>query len=272
MEVALFIGCINDVFYPRVGVAAVKVLRELGVRVHFPEDQSCCGQAHFNSGYWDEAARLARHFCRVFGAGLPVVTPAGSCAAMVNEVYGQLLREGRMAGPVPRVWEFSEFLVARMGVDSWEGYFPVRAVLHVSCHTLRWVPQGARAAKKLLEGVKGLSVQPFADWDRCCGFGGTFAVKAPELSVALADEKLDRMMAAGAQLVISSDTSCLMHLMGRARRRGLPLRFAHVAEVLAEARGLLAPQGTGGRPAPEAVAAPGSSGSRSSRPGEEVGP
>ncbi|HEY8486879.1 MAG TPA: (Fe-S)-binding protein [Limnochordales bacterium] len=270
MEVSLFIGCINDVFYPRVGTAAVKVLRELGVRVHFPEDQSCCGQAHFNSGYWDEAARLARHFCRVFGAGLPVVTPAGSCAAMVNEVYGQLLGEGRRTLPVPRVWEFSEFLVARMGVDRWEGYFPARAVLHVSCHTLRWVPQGARAAKTLLESVKGLSMEPFADWDRCCGFGGTFAVKAPELSVALADEKLDRMMAAGAQLVISSDTSCLMHLMGRARRRGLPLRFAHVAEVLAEARGLLAPQAEGAERAPKAAALPGSQGTRPLRTRKEA--
>ena len=245
----------------------VAILEHLGVRVHFPPGQTCCGQAHYNSGYWDDARRLARHFVKVFDGAEHIVSPSGSCCAMVRHGYpgllapggagdvragaggpgdlslgaGASLPVGSAAGVGGRVYEFSEFLVNVLGCTGLGATFAARAVYHASCHTTRLL-HAVEPPLRLLGAVQGLELVPLPGAKRCCGFGGTFAVKSPEISVALADDKLDSILATGASVVVSSDTSCLLHLMGRARRRGLALRFLHLAELLAEGMGLLAPE------------------------------
>lgn len=243
MRVALFIGCVNDVFFPSAAVAAARILHRLGVDVHFPAEQTCCGQAHWNSGYRAEARGLARHFVEVFEGAEYVVAPTGSCVSMVREYYPEIFRDQprlveRVRRLVTRTYEFSQFLTDVLGVVDLGARFSARAVYHASCHMTRLLGAGS-SPMRLLAYVEGLELRPFPGADRCCGFGGTFAVKSPEVSVAMADEKLDAFVSAGAELVISADTSCLLHLMGRAHRRGLRLRFLHVAEVLAEGMGLL---------------------------------
>ncbi|MEW6045330.1 MAG: (Fe-S)-binding protein [Bacillota bacterium] len=245
MRVPLFIGCVNDVLFPRAGVAAARILHRLGVDVDFPAGQTCCGQAHWNSGYRAEACGLARHFLDVFEGAEYVVAPTGSCVSMMREYYPEIFRDQpalaeRVRRLVTRTYEFSQFLTDVLGVIDLGARYPARAVHHASCHMTRLL--GASSAPlRLLAHVEGLELRPFPGPEQCCGFGGTFAVKSPELSMAMADEKLDAFVSAGAELVISADTSCLLHLMGRAHRRGLPLRFLHVAEVLAEGTGLLEP-------------------------------
>lgn len=245
MRVALFIGCINDVFFPRVGVAAARLLAHLGARVEFPGDQTCCGQAHWNSGYRHEARMLAAQMMRALGDAPYVVAPTGSCVAMIREYYPILFQDDPAAAEraralAGRVYELCQFVTDVMGVLRLGARYPARAVFHASCHSSRLLG-AAEPARRLLEAVEGLELREFEGSHLCCGFGGTFAVKSPEVSVAMADDKLDSFAAAGAELVVSADTSCLLHLMGRARRRGLPMRFAHVAEVLAEGLRLLPP-------------------------------
>ncbi|MBE3598579.1 MAG: (Fe-S)-binding protein [Limnochordaceae bacterium] len=250
MRVALFAGCIHDFFFPRSAMAVVRILEHLGVTVEFPEGQTCCGQAHFNSGYRDEARRLARHFVEVFdgGQGAPpsyIVSPSGSCTAMVREFYpamfvGHGLLAGRARAVASRVVEFTDFLVSVLGQVDLGARFPARAVYHASCHTTRLL-HVVEPPLALLRAVEGLELVEYEGAELCCGFGGTFAVKSPELSAAMADAKLDAITAAGAELVISADASCLLHLMGRASKRRLPLRFVHVAELLAEGMGLMEP-------------------------------
>ena len=245
MRVAFFVGCVNDVFFARAAVGAARILEHLGVSVHFPEQQTCCGQAHFNSGQRLQAAALARHFLRTFESAEYVVAPTGSCVAMIREHYSALLagdpaaaRQGRALGV--RTYEFTQFVTEVLGIEDLGARCPVTAAYHASCHASRLLG-AAGAAERLLRCVRGLTLVPFEGADRCCGFGGAFAVKSPEVSVAMADDKLDAIRAAGADVVVSADGSCLLHLMGRARRRGLRLRFVHVAELLAEGMGLLAP-------------------------------
>ena len=257
MRVALFVGCVNDVFFPRAAVAAARILDHLGVEVDFPAGQTCCGQAHWNSGYRDEARALAEHFVDVFEDARYVVAPTGSCVSMVREYYPEMFRDHpalaeRVRRLVMRVYEFSQFLTDVLGVVELGARYPARAVYHASCHMTRLLGAGS-SPLRLLAGVEGLELRAFSGAERCCGFGGTFAVKSPEVSVAMADDKLEAFVSAGAELVISADTSCLLHLMGRAHRRGLRLRFLHVAEVLAEGMGLMEPDAG---PALKAGAAP----------------
>lgn len=243
MRVALFIGCVNDVFFPRVGIATARILHRLGVEVGFPQGQSCCGQAHWNSGYRAEARGLAEHFVEVFEDAEYVVAPTGSCVSMVREYYPEIFRDQpalaeRVGRLITRTYEFCQFLTDVLGVVDLGARYAARAVYHASCHMTRLLGAGP-APLRLLARVEGLELRPFPGAELCCGFGGTFSVKSPEVSVAMADDKLEAFVSAGAELVISADTSCLLHLMGRAHRRGLPLRFLHVAEVLAEGTGLL---------------------------------
>ncbi|MEW6045809.1 MAG: (Fe-S)-binding protein [Bacillota bacterium] len=244
MRVALFIGCVNDVFFPRAGVAAARILERLGVDVDFPAGQTCCGQAHWNSGYRREARDLAEHFLDVFHGADYVVGPTGSCVSMVREYYPEIFGHGapvlaeRARKVAARTYEFSQFLVDVLGVDDIGAHYPARAVYHSGCHSIRLLG-AADAPLRLLAGVKGLELLPLPGAELCCGFGGTFAVKSPEVSVAMADDKLDAIRSTGAELVVSGDASCLLHLMGRSHRRDLGLRFMHLAELLAEGTGLL---------------------------------
>lgn len=232
-RVGLFIPCYVDQCYPGVARATVSILERLGVRCEFPREQTCCGQPAFNSGYWEEAAKVAEHFVRVFDPYDAVVAPGGSCVAMVRNHYAELL--GREVPVASRVHELCEFLTNQLGVDDLGASLPGRAALHVPCHMLRGL-DGDGPVRRVLSHVRGLEIVrlPCDDW--CCGFGGTFSVKHPELSAAMGRRKLMQARQAGLDYVLSPEASCLMQLDGLIRRHNLPLRALHVAEVLVSGR------------------------------------
>jgi L-lactate dehydrogenase complex protein LldE len=240
MRVALFITCLADQFYPAVGVAAVKVLRGLGVEVSFDPAQTCCGQPAFNTGFREEARAVAAKTLDLFsasGAADYVVCPSGSCTSMLRVFYRELfehdpvrLRQAQqLAG---RVFEFSEFLVKVLGVDDVGASFPHRLAYHDSCHLLRELGV-SEEPRRLLRSVRGAQLVELQDHRLCCGFGGTFSVKFPEVSVAMGEDKLKAAAAAGAEYLVANDSGCLMHLAGLIHRQGLALKTLHVAEVLA---------------------------------------
>ncbi|WP_028057580.1 (Fe-S)-binding protein [Candidatus Solirubrobacter pratensis] len=230
MRVGLFVTCLVDLVSPEVGVATARVLQRAGHEVVFPEGQTCCGQPAFNSGYRDEAAKVLRTTLRALAAADAdaYVAPAGSCTTMIRTFAEQLDDSPELTAVAPKLYELSEFLAAHGGALS--GTLRARVAYHDSCHMLRelGLAREPRAALERLDGVE------LADWDaeRCCGFGGTFAVRQPELSVAMADEKLRTL--GGADTLCGADPSCLMHLRGRLRRLGSQVRVAHLAELLEE--------------------------------------
>ncbi|SDG30541.1 L-lactate dehydrogenase complex protein LldE [Sinosporangium album] len=226
MRVALFITCITDTLYPQTGRAVVALLRRLGCEVDFPERQTCCGQMHLNTGYRDEAVRLARRTKRVFGKSEIVVVPSGSCAAMIREHYP------RLGAEMPRVVELTEFLVDVLGVTDVGAYFPHRVTYHPTCHSLRGLGLGGRP-ETLLRAVRGLELVPLPRADECCGFGGTFAVKNPAVSAAMCADKVGAVLDTGAEVLCAADNSCLTHLGGALRRQRTGVRVMHIAEILA---------------------------------------
>jgi L-lactate dehydrogenase complex protein LldE len=238
--VALMITCLGDALYPRVGVAATRVLEQLGVRVTFPEAQTCCGQPAFNSGYREEALRSAAALLRALAASECVVAVSGSCAAMVRVNYPVLFagrpEEGEARALAARVYEFSEFLVDVLQVEDLPVARRVRATLHHSCHTRRLLGV-VEQPERLLGMVDGLEYVPLPRAEDCCGFGGTFAVKMPAISAAMVDEKVDHVLETGAALLTGLDMSCLMNIEGRLRRRGSRVEVRHVAELLASGWG-----------------------------------
>ncbi len=245
MRAALFVPCYVDQLWPRVGLAAVRVLERFGVEVVFPEDQTCCGQPMANAGCADDAEPLARRFLEVFGGFEAVVCPSGSCTSMVRNHYDRFLA-GRPGFEELRkgTYELCEFLVDVLGVKALDGRFEHRVGLHQSCHGLRELRLGTpsevllpRSSKVggLLSSLRGIELVPLARADECCGFGGTFAVAEEAVSCLMGKDRLADHARAGAEIVTGTDVSCLMHLEGLARREKVPLRFLHVAEVMAEA-------------------------------------
>jgi L-lactate dehydrogenase complex protein LldE len=239
LKVALFIPCYVDLIYPQVGVSVVRVLRRLGVDPAYPKGQTCCGQPAFNSGFFGEARGVARHFMDVFEQDGEewdyIVTPSGSCAAMASHYYPFLFKDrperGRADRTASRVREFSDFLVNVLGVDDLGARLEGRAVFHNGCHQRREL--GVRSEpQKILSNIEGLEMLDWKNEELCCGFGGTFAVKMPDVSSAMADEKLKALDASGADTLISCDSSCLMHLEGRIKHTGRKTRVYHLAEVL----------------------------------------
>lgn len=230
MRVALFIPCFVDQFYPQVGRATVALLERLGVEVSYDPRQTCCGQPAFNSGYWDEARRVAEHFVSVFRSHESIVAPSGSCVSMVRHHVARLIDDRE--GVCPRVYELCEFLVQRLHVTETGAALTGRAALHVPCHLMREL-RGAEAVRTLMRGVRGLELIDLPSDEWCCGFGGTFSIKFPELSAAMGLRKLRDAAAAGVEYVISPESSCLMQLEGLMRRAGTSARPLHVAEVLA---------------------------------------
>jgi len=214
-----------------------QVLERLGYQVHFPEAQTCCGQPAFNSGYTDEARKIARHFLAVFRDSETIIVPSGSCTSMISHHFAdvfqhdpKLLAEAHALEP--RVWEFSRFLVEAAGVDDVGARFEGVVTYHDSCHALRElnIKTGPR---KLLAKVRGLRLSEMGAAEECCGFGGTFSIKFPEVSGAMARTKIESIQKTGASTVVSIDSSCLMQLQGVIDRAGLPIRTLHLAEVLA---------------------------------------
>lgn len=247
MRVGLFITCFNDTMFPDVGRATVRLLRRLGVEVEFPADQTCCGQMHFNTGYRAACVPLVSRFTRAFEGFDAVVTPSPSCAAMVRHEYGTVAAYAaerglepalgaRVAELRPRVHELTEFLVDVLGVTDVGATFPHAVAFHPTCHSVRILGIGDRP-RRLLAEVRGLTIADLAGADQCCGFGGTFAAKNADTSLAMGSDKLAAIEASGASVLAAADTSCLMHLGGMLSRRGSALRVVHLAEILAgEAR------------------------------------
>ena len=236
MKVSLMVTCLGDAFFPEVGLATVRLLRRLGVEVDFPQAQTCCGQPHFNSGYHDLARDLARHTITAFANGQTVVTPSGSCAAMVKLEYPELLHgdlvwHARADDLARRTRELSDFLVNVLKVEDVGARFEGRATYHMACH-LRGL--GVRGEpERLLRNVEGLELVPLERFDECCGFGGSFAVRYPGISGAMVQDKAAHIDKTGADTVIATDAGCLMNIAGCLRRRGSKVRALHLAEVLA---------------------------------------
>jgi L-lactate dehydrogenase complex protein LldE len=223
VNVALFITCFNDTLFPGTGRAVVEVLERLGHRVEFPEEQTCCGQMHGNTGYAEEGEELARRFERVFADAEVVVSPSASCVAYLRE------RGADLGG---RLYELSELLVDRLGVEDVGASFPHRVTLHPTCHSLRLLHVGDRPLR-LLRAVRGIDLVELPDAEECCGFGGTFAVKNADTSMAMLSDKLRHVLDTRAEVCVASDNSCLMHIGGALRRQRAGVRAMHLAEVLA---------------------------------------
>jgi len=235
MRVSLMITCLGDALFPDVGVATVRLLRRLGVEVDFPEAQTCCGQPHFNSGFRDAARDVARHTIRAFDNGQPVVAPSGSCAAMVKLEYPELFHGDRVWHPMAldlagRTHELSSFLVNVLGIEDVGARFDGKATYHAACH-LRGLGVTSEP-ERLLRTVRGLEVLPLERHDECCGFGGSFSVRYPEISGAMVCDKAKFIEQSGADVVVATDAGCLMNIAGCLRRRGDKVRALHLAQVL----------------------------------------
>ena len=231
------ITCLGDLFFPEVGVAMVKLLRRLGVTVQFPEGQTCCGMPLFNSGYHPDAAAVAARTVDLFAGSEHVVVPSGSCAWMVKVEYPGLLAHdaGRRAAALAlaaRTRELSQFLVEVLGVETVASSFKGRVTYHDSCHLLRGLGE-SRCPRALLQGVKGVELVELPGADECCGFGGSFSVRLPEVSTAILGKKLDNVERTGADCLVACDAGCLMQMGGGLSRRRSRVRALHLAQVLA---------------------------------------
>lgn len=236
-RVSIFVTCVVDQVFPKVGLAMADVLERLGFEVDFPESQTCCGQPAFNSGYRAEARKVAEHFLRVFSHADCIVVPAGSCCAMISHHFAELFEDSspekkQLHEMESRVFEFSRFLTDVARVEDLDARFEETVTYHDSCHALRemHIHSGPR---RLLSKVKGLTLVEMDAAQECCGFGGTFSVKFPEVSGGMARTKIDSIRRTGATTVVSIDSSCLMQLQGAISRAELPIRTLHLAEVLA---------------------------------------
>jgi L-lactate dehydrogenase complex protein LldE len=243
MNVALFVTCLTDQFYPHVGVAVTKILEHFGCTVAFPKEQTCCGQPFFNNGYHDESRELAKRFIQIFEPYEYIVTPSGSCCAMVREQFEYLLKDDHayehgLHHVASRTYEFVEFLDKVLRVDFSQFKLPKAEAMtyHYTCH-LRGIGVKDEGVK-LLRQIGGVDFQPLEKTDQCCGFGGTFAVKYPAISGAIVEDKANCVAATGAGTLICNDAGCTMNISGMLHRRGQPTRVRHIAEVIAEAMGL----------------------------------
>lgn len=236
-RVSLFVTCMVDQLFPKVGMAMAKVIERLGYQVDFPENQTCCGQPAFNSGYRGEARTVARYFLDTFRASECIVVPSGSCTSMIVHHFADLFCKepetlARVHALEKRVWEFSTFLTQVAGVDDVGAHLEDVVTFHDGCHGLREL--GVREApRRLLAHVRGLELREMKPAEECCGFGGTFAVKFAELSGAMATTKIEAILGTGARTVVSLDPSCLMQIQGALSRAGSDIRTMHLAEVLA---------------------------------------
>jgi L-lactate dehydrogenase complex protein LldE len=223
VRVALFITCFNDTLFPATGQATVTLLERLGCEVVFPEAQTCCGQMHGNTGYLEQGGALAARWERVFADEAVVVSPSASCVGFVREHVPS--SEGRL-------FELTEFLLDRLGVEDVGASFPHRVTLHPTCHSLRLLRVGDRPWR-LLSAVRGIDLVELGEADECCGFGGTFAVKNADVSMAMLSDKLRRVLDTRAEVCTAADNSCLMHIGGALRRQRAGVRTMHLAEILA---------------------------------------
>ncbi|MGI8575955.1 MAG: (Fe-S)-binding protein [Egibacteraceae bacterium] len=239
MRIALFIACYNDALYPSTGRAVVRVLERLGHEVAFPLAQTCCGQMHFNTGYQTEIVPLVRRFVETFEPFEAIVSPSGSCVGMVRDAYprmavvaGDTHLARRVEELAPRVFEFTELLVDRLGITDVGASYPHRVTYHPTCHSLRALGLGDKPLR-LLRAVRGIDLVELPAAEECCGFGGTFAVKNAEVSTAMVADKTRHVLGTGAEVLTAADNSCLMHIGGALSRMRTGVDTVHLAEILA---------------------------------------
>jgi len=239
-SIQLFATCLIQLFRPGSGMSAVRVLERLGLTVHYPEGQTCCGQPAFNAGFWDDARAMARHTIDLLqDSGDPIVVPSGSCAQMIIHYYPELFAGDPVYHPralslARRTYEFSQFLVDVVGTSRIEAHRPGRFTYHASCHLHRGLGITDQP-QRLLAGLTGAELVELPGMTDCCGFGGLFSVKMADLSGAMLDRKLDAIEVSGAEIVVGCDTGCLLNIEGGLRRRGLRIKTLHLADVLATA-------------------------------------
>ena len=236
-RVALFATCFNDTMWPGTPKATVRLLERLGCRVEFPMEQTCCGQMLTNTGYAAEALPLVRRFVDVFGGYDHVVAPSGSCVGSVREQHRMIAKaddelSNRVAEVAPRVLELSEFLVDVLGVTDVGAYFPHRVTYHPTCHSLRMIRVADRPLQ-LLRAVRGIDLVELPGAEECCGFGGTFALKNADVSIAMGSDKARNVLDTGAEVLVAGDNSCLAHIGGVLGRQRSGVRTMHLAEILA---------------------------------------
>jgi len=235
-KATLFIQCIVDGLYPQVGQAMVRVLERLGVSLDYPKDQTCCGQPAFNSGYRQEARKAAERFIRIFESAECIVCPSGSCVSMVRNHYGDLFKNDRRwvvraRRVAERTFEFSEYLVDVLGFTDVGAAFAGRVTYHESCHLMRGIGV-SRQPRTLIAHVKGIDFVEMHDADFCCGFGGAFSVKYPDISTAMLSEKVRNIEHSGAEVVVGCDMGCLMNIQGMLNRKKAGVKTMHIAELL----------------------------------------
>lgn len=238
MKASIFITCLVDQFFPQVGLSLVKVLRRLGVTVDFPQAQTCCGQPAFNSGFQNEARSVAEKFLEVFEQSEYVITPSGSCASMVKIFYKDLFKDDeknqkRSIELGKRVYELTDFLVNVLGVEDVGASFQEKVALHQSCHLLRELNVRSEP-QRLLKNVSGIQLVEMERADLCCGFGGLFAIKYPQISGSILQEKIDCIKKCEADVIVATDMGCLMHMAGGLSRQKVSVKTMHIAEVLAQ--------------------------------------
>lgn len=243
MKVGLMVTCINDTMFPDVGKAVVTLLERLGVDVDFPQAQTCCGQPMVNTGYINEAIPAVRAFTDAFEGYDAIVTPSGSCAGSVRHQHSIVAERASDPGLTravdtlaPKTYELSEFLVDVLGVTDVGAYFPHAVTYHPTCHSLRMLGVGDRPTQ-LLKAVRGLRFRELDAANECCGFGGTFALKNADTSVAMGSDKARHVRDSGAEVLVAGDMSCLMHIGGLLTRQRSGVRVMHLAEVLAQTEG-----------------------------------
>lgn len=239
-RVSLFITCIMDMIYPQTGMSVVDLLEHLGVEVDFPAGQTCCGQPAFNAGYRGDARMVARHFLDTFRHSEVIVAASGSCTAMVRHEYPVLFADDPVYAPLAQrvasiTWEVTEYLVDGLGIEDLGLKLPHRQTFafHDACHGLRLLGLG-EAGRKLLDHVENAQQVHLRECDVCCGFGGLFSVKMPEISGAMLDKKISHIEDCPADTIVTGDASCLMHMNGGLSRRGSAKRVRHIVDVLAD--------------------------------------
>ena len=235
MKITLFVPCFVDLMFPQVGISMVRILERLGHSVECPEEVACCGQPAFNSGYWEEARGVAVKALETFKNSEVIVIASGSCGAMLHVFYPQLFAGTEHEAEAKRIaakcYEFSDFLVTKLGVSDVGAEFPVKATFHDGCHGLRELHTFDQP-RRLLKHVRGLELIEMKE-KVCCGFGGTFAAKFPMISTGMGEVKCALAEETGAEYIVSNDSSCLMHIQGLLDRQGSRLKTIHLAEVLA---------------------------------------
>jgi len=237
-KVTLFVQCLVDGLYPEVGEALLTIFRKLDIPVDCPLDQTCCGQPAFNAGHRSAARTAARHFIETFEGSEIIVCPSGSCVHMVKHHYPELFEDQpqwrqRAVDIGNRTFEVTQYLVDVLGVDDLGSRYEGTVTYHDSCHLLRGLGV-AEQPRRLIRNIQGVRLVQMAESDRCCGFGGTFSVKYPDISTAMVDEKISHIIASGAEMVTGCDISCLMNIEGRLSRTGSQIRVLHIAQLLAK--------------------------------------